>query len=79
MEAVESMDAWVWLSLTIVNRVSFLANMYTEDNKFYSILFYYYHKQHWCILLFLFLYMNIYFIMKYYIDAIITLILTLDF
>jgi len=26
------------LSLTIVNQVSFLANMYAEDNKFYSSL-----------------------------------------
>jgi len=28
----------VWLSLTIVNQVSFLANMNAEGNKFYSIL-----------------------------------------
>jgi len=36
MEAVESMDAWVWLSLTIVKQVSFLTNMYADGNKFYS-------------------------------------------
>jgi len=36
MAAVENMDGWVWLSLTIINQVPFLANMYAEDNKFYS-------------------------------------------
>jgi len=33
-----SMDDRVCLSLTIVNQVSFLANMYAEGNKFYSSL-----------------------------------------
>jgi len=28
----------MWLSLTIVNQVPFMANMYAEGNKFYSIL-----------------------------------------
>jgi len=38
MMVVESMDSWVWLSLTIINQVPFLANIYVEDNKFYFIL-----------------------------------------
>jgi len=33
----ESMDGWIWLNLTIVNQVLFLANMYAESNKFCSL------------------------------------------